>query len=339
MRILVIVPEVFGQAKGGGERYIVEAVKALRNRGVATEVLLVKGLWLFQLLAVEGSTRTISLGEANQLVKQCDLIHVHQLNSPGFDYSALAARLFHKPLVLTDHGGGWRNPGRLLGEKRLHFVDAGAFVSEWGAQDVDSKRRIPIHRVVSGGGDHLPPAEPWEERFDFGFVGRILPHKGVHVIVEALPEAANLVIAGQARDPVYMEEIRRLADGKNVTFLQDAKDDVVAALYRSVRYLLAPSVFHYRNRHFARPELMGLVALEAMSAGTPVIGSDAAGLGEVLRNAGQITLPPGDVEAWRAGLTLALQQHASPIRPKEFTWDSVAQRCMDLYGVVQTERR
>jgi glycosyltransferase involved in cell wall biosynthesis len=338
MRILVIVPRVFGPAKGGGERYILEAVRALRNRGVETVVLLVKGLWLFQLPAAEGSTRTISLGEANQLVKQCDLIHVHQLNSPGFDYSALASRLFHKPLVLTDHGGGWRNPGRLLGKKRLHFVDAGAFVSEWGAKDVDANHRIPVHRVVSGGGDHLPSAEPWGKRFDFGFVGRILPHKGVHVIVDSLPQGASLVIAGQPRDPIYMEEIRRLAEGKNVTFLQDVSDVVVAALYRSVRYLLVPSVFHYRNRHFARPELMGLVALEAMSAGTPVIGSDAAGLGEVLRNAGQITLPPGDVDAWRAGLTQALQQDTPPICPKEFTWDSVAQRCMDLYGAIQTAR-
>jgi glycosyltransferase involved in cell wall biosynthesis len=335
MRILTVVPQVFGRAKGGGERYIGELVRALRRASVRTDILVVQGLGKYLLADLDGSAQAITLGEANALVKASDLIHVHQLNSYAFDYSVLVSLYYRKPLVLTDHGGGWRNPGRVLGRLRLRFIDGGAFVSEWGANDVDPKKQIATRYVVSGGGDHLPEVPRWNERFDFGFVGRILPHKGLHVVLKSLPVEASLVVAGQARDPLYMKEVRTLAEGKNVTFLEDAGDDVVSALYRSVRYLLVPSVTQYEDRHFARPELMGLVALEAMYAGTPVIGSNVAGLGEVLQGAGQVALPPGDLSAWSAGLKKALDENApTPVNAQSFTWDAVAIKCIKLYHVV-----
>ncbi|MEG8058670.1 glycosyltransferase, partial [Sphingomonas sp. 22L2VL55-3] len=173
--------------------------------------------------------------------------------------------------------------------------------------------------IIFGGGDHLPSAEPLGERYTFGFVGRLLPHKGAHIVISALPADASIIIAGQARDEYY-EHLKNLAHGKNVTFIEDASDVIVASIYRSIRFLLVPSVEQYGAQTYARPELLGLVALEALAAGTPVIGSDVGGLSQVLRTAGQRVLPPGDIQAWAEGLSAALTGEPPTVPSVDFTW-------------------
>jgi alpha-maltose-1-phosphate synthase len=88
-------------------------------------------------------------------------------------------------------------------------------------------------------------------------------------------------------------------------------------------------------------ELLGLVALEAMASGTPVIASRVGGLAEVVQD-GQtgFLVPPGDVSALRERLdqvlrdpTLAqrLGDNARALVLERFTWSQVAQRCLAAY--------
>lgn len=332
-RILFVTLDVFSSAKkGGGERYVTELTRALRARGAQVEVAIVRSMHEFaELTHPDGAAQPISLGRFLAMMRRAELIHVHQLNTPGFDYAAFFSKLFRKPLVLTDHGGGALTPGRALGRARLRLVDAAGFVSAWSRRDVDPKGVIRQNAVILGGGDHLPPAEPLPDRYTFGFVGRLLPHKGLHLALEALPAGASLIVAGQARDPNYYAELQRLAQGKRVTFIADASDEIVASLNKSVRYLLVPSVERYGTQEYVRPELLGLVALEALAAGTPVIGSDVGGLGEILRAAGQRVVPPGDVAAWRDALARALVNPAPSFHSPDYTWDAVAHKCIGLY--------
>jgi len=147
-----------------------------------------------------------------------------------------------------------------------------------------------------------------------------------------LPEGRSLIIAGQAREAKYFEVLKQLAAGKDVTFVSDASDAMVANLHKSVNYLLVPSVDKYGNQTFSRPELLGIVALEALAAGTPVIGSNLGGLGEVLKLAGQQAVTPGDVGEWRHALILSDGISPEQLRCADFTWDAVAQRCEELYS-------
>jgi len=333
MRILFVTLEVFGGAKkGGGERYVTELARAARNRGLTVDVVVVRSLREFAELGdLDEPAHAISLRRFFELAYRCDIVHVHQLNTPGFDYAALMAKLLRKPLVLTDHGGGALAPGRALGRLRLRLIDAAGYVSAWSRQDLDPRGIIKQNVIIMGGGDHLPDAEPLEQCYDFGFIGRLVPHKGAHIAVEALPVGRRLVLAGQPRDQAYFASLRQLARNKDVTFVSDATDDVVASLHKSIGFLLVPSVEHYQRRDFSRPELLGLVALEALAAGTPVIGSDVGGLGELLKMAGQITVQPGDVPEWHQALLKAAGSRFPSVTSSAFTWDAVAGKCIELY--------
>ncbi|NKJ40321.1 glycosyltransferase family 4 protein [Rhizobium sp. SG570] len=333
MHILFVTLEVFGGAKkGGGERYVTELARAAPAHGLTVDVAVVRSMREFaELVDLDAPAHPISPRRFFDLVRRCDIVHVHQLNTPGFDYAALLAKLLRKPLVLTDHGGGALTPGRALGGLRLRLINAAGYVSAWSRQDIDPTGIIKQNMVILGGGDHLPDAEPLEQNYDFGFIGRLVPHKGAHIAIEALPTGRRLILAGQPRDQAYFASLKQLAQNKDVTFVSDAADEIVARLHKSIGFLLVPSVEHYQGRAFSRPELLGLVALEALAAGTPVIGSDVGGLGELLKMAGQITVQPGNVAKWHQALSRAGSSHFPSVSSSAFTWDAVARKCIDLY--------
>lgn len=341
MKILFITLEVFGPSKkGGGERYVSELARATQDHGLDIQIVAVRSPLRLAEVSIDADSHKespIGISRLAQMVAHADVVHVHQLNTSAFDYGAFLCAIYRKPLVLTDHGGGTLTPSRLFGRHRLRFVTAAAYVSNWSRQDTDPKAIVKLHSVVLGGGDHLPEAPALPRRYNFGFVGRLLPHKGAHVIIEALPLGSSLVVAGQARDPEYMAKISMLAKGKDVVFIQDASDEIVASLHRSIDYLLVPSVTEYGAIHYTRPELLGLVALEALAAGTPVIGSDVGGLGEVLRAASQHTVPPNDVNAWNKAMILALTATPPTVFKDDFTWNTVAEKCIDLYKSVSRQ--
>lgn len=323
--------------KGGGERYVSELVAGQKELGVEACLMVWPRLSdRISLMGNDGSGHAVSLPAAMRAIRSSDVVHVHQLNSPGFDLAALGRCLGGPRIVLTDHGGGALTPGRIFGNARLRAVAGAAFVSQWSQQDVDPEGRIPTREVVFGGGDHLPA--PSERHFsaDYAFVGRLLPHKGPHVVIEALPSNKKLVVAGQARDSDYFAELERLARGKQVEFVTDLRDEDLEPLYRSVGALVVPSVNRYKNQSFSRPELLGLVALEALACGTPVIGSDVGGLGELLSREGQTVLPNGDVRAWN-GLLERFRPEDHRVDGALYSWRRVAEVCLHLYRrVLQT---
>lgn len=332
-KILHLTLSAFAEGrKGGGERYVAELVAAEKAAGLTVRVVEFRGLRDIRLWDPAGS-EPLSFNALLRLLRTSDVVHVHQLNSPGFDLAALSRAAWGKPVVLTDHGGGSLTPGRLLGRLRLPLIDGAAFVSDWSRRDVDPRSVIKTFDIVYGGGDHIVLGESVGQRADFAFIGRLLPHKGAHVAIEALPDGASLIVAGEARDGAYLEYLRKLAEGKDVSFLTSLADNSLYSLYTSVRALLVPSVSSFRGVEYKRPELLGLVALEALAAGTAVIGSDVGGLGELLRREGQRVVTPGDVREWSQVLTEALE-FTPNVDSERYTWAEVARKSVAIYGMV-----
>ncbi|MCF3940191.1 glycosyltransferase family 4 protein [Gordonia tangerina] len=338
MHIAIVTPRQFGDdAKGGGERYVTELSAALKKIGISNEVLEIPRLRSWRCDSAE-----IGFSELWSRIRKADVLHIHQLNSPGFDIGAVIARINRVPIVLTDHGGGFICPGRLLGRARLLCVSAAAYVSAWSSYDIDPHKRIRNHTLIYGGGDHVTAAPEIDSIVDFAVVGRILPHKGAHIAIEALPDSASLRIVGQVRDSEYYKYLARIAEGKRVTFVPDADDAEVAQTYKDARYILCPSVTSYGGHVYSRPELLGLVALESLAVGTPVIGSRVGGLAETLERFSQQTVEAGSVKAWRETLQNSLTNQASSESVNargEVTWESVAVRCQRVYSSVLQSRR
>jgi glycosyltransferase involved in cell wall biosynthesis len=123
------------------------------------------------------------------------------------------------------------------------------------------------------------PAPPQDWRWRLLYLGRMDDRKGVHVAVEALAQLpeATLVIQGRG-DPAYVERLRgraiELGVHERIEF-QTLPREQLAHVYADADAILFPVQWD---------EPWGLVPLEAMAVGRPVVASGTGGSGEYLRH-------------------------------------------------------
>jgi glycosyltransferase involved in cell wall biosynthesis len=115
-------------------------------------------------------------------------------------------------------------------------------------------------------------------------VGRLLPHKGIDQLIEAMPTDLPLTICGRPYHEDYLKLLKALGNGKRVDFVTGADDTTIRGLYARAWANVLPSVYKdcYGVTHLA-PELMGFTLLEAMACGTPAICSRVAAMPEFIR--------------------------------------------------------
>jgi len=137
----------------------------------------------------------------------------------------------------------------------------------------------------------------------FLFVGRLVPYKGLDVLLEALvrvPEAELVIIGDGPLESRLVEQAAKSGISRRVVFAGPMDQAGVAGHLTRARALVLPSV--------DASETFGLVQLEAMAAGVPVIASDLA---TGVREVGQpgrtcLLVPPGDVGALAGAMTRLL---------------------------------
>jgi glycosyltransferase involved in cell wall biosynthesis/GT2 family glycosyltransferase len=153
---------------------------------------------------------------------------------------------------------------------------------------------LPYGIGVEGGPPPAPRATP-SLPLRFGLVGSIMPHKGIHVAVEAFreigPERATLDVWGDASIlPAYTAELHGRGSPA-VRFNGPFADARKAEIFARMDVLLVPSL---------GLESFGLVVREAMSHGVPVLASRRGALLEAFEEAqGGAFFEPGDVRALR----------------------------------------
>jgi glycosyltransferase involved in cell wall biosynthesis len=175
-------------------------------------------------------------------------------------------------------------------------------------------------------------------------VGRLVHEKGFHLLVEAAPRIlaefpnAHFVIAGQGPEAPYLAEHARALDiAEHVSlpgFVDDKERD---CLYRLANCAVFPSLY----------EPFGIVALEAMAAGCPVVVTEIGGFREVVRHDKTgITVYPNDAYslAWGVlhtlrdpALAAARAEEARQAVCCEFNWGTIAERTKAVYEKVLDE--
>jgi glycosyltransferase involved in cell wall biosynthesis len=276
-------------------------------------------------------------------LRGASVVHTHHMRSLPSRLAAVSGRLRDQRLAVTDHG--------LAGSTWLGMLprlfDAFLTVSAYSARELGAPPRRT--RVIYGGADPARYApDPHTPRHGVLFVGRLTPHKGVDRLLQALPRDAHLRVVGTTgHDPRpperdYPRLLRFLARERRVDFLGTASDADLPELYRSAQVLALPSVDRTcYGRRVGVSELLGLVALEAMASGTPVVASRIGGLPEVVQDGetGFLT-PPGDVAALHQCLEQLLGdpvlarrmgENARALVMERFTWVKVAERCLEAY--------
>ncbi len=179
------------------------------------------------------------------------------------------------------------------------------------------------------------------------FVGRIEPLKGVDTLIRAMAcvkmkghGPVHLAIIGgepdvdPARMTAEMARLQKLSDdlsmGHTVVFLGKRGQDTLPYYYSAAEVLVMPS--HY--------ESFGMVALEAMACGTPVIASDVGGLGFLVQDGETgFTIPDNEPDTMCEKLSLLLGDQELRERmgrraaqvARSYSWPKVARQIVGVY--------
>jgi glycosyltransferase involved in cell wall biosynthesis len=129
--------------------------------------------------------------------------------------------------------------------------------------------------------DRAPkPPRPEARKLRLGFIGQIAPHKGVHLLLDALRRCGrdnlSLAIWGpQNQSPRYTERLRAQAQGLPVTFRGTIPRSELAEVLWSIDYLVIPSTWY---------ENSPLILLQALATHTPPIISNVPGMTEFVEH-------------------------------------------------------
>ena len=199
-------------------------------------------------------------------------------------------------LGLTDLGGGGLDVSTYVSTDR--WFHGHLHISEY-SRKVFGHEGNPRARVILGGVDSSLFSPERGDGEAVLFVGRLLPHKGVHVLIDALPPRVPLRIIGRAMDAEYLDLLRTRAAGKCVTFLHDVDDAGLVGEYRRAACVVLPSVYTTPDgRATLVPELLGQTLLEGMACGRPAICTDVASMPEVVVDGETgLIVPPNDPAA------------------------------------------
>jgi len=174
--------------------------------------------------------------------------------------------------------------------------------------------------AVSGGDREAGRRRFMLQRSTALFLGRLVPVKGLDLLLDALPDGLDLVIAGDG--PLREALARRLPQA---LFAGQRRDEDLAAHYASADLFLFPSL----------TETFGNVTLEAMASGLAVVAFGYAAAADVIRHgASGLLAPYGDTDAFAR---LAAGLAASPSRATDLGaharydacsrgWDRVVQQ-------------
>ena len=340
---------------GGGERYAEELSRAMSER---TSVRFVsfgpkefreRVSDRFERIVLKSWTRDKITPFSPLLWREllwADVVHSFQYFTTSTFMSALFGRLRGIPVFVSDLGGGGWTPAYHIDQSR--WISAHLPISQYAARGLPGANRR--HQVILGGVElaRYPLRSPLEHDGSVVFLGRILRHKGIHHLINAVPQGMVLRIIGPAGDADYLQELIKLSDGKAVEFLHGLDDLAVGGYLRTAMALVHPTPTDAVGNAGVN-ELLGLAVLEAMASGCPVVVSDAASLPELIEPevSGLIVEPnnPAAISSalrrlqTDAGLWARLALAGRRRVEAEFTWARTVERCFAAYRAAATHVR
>jgi phosphatidyl-myo-inositol alpha-mannosyltransferase len=280
--------------------------------------------------------------------EQFEVIHLHEPLLPALPITVL--RHSHAVNIGTFHAFAKSNYAYYYGKlilryffKKLH----GRIAVSPPARDFVSDYFPAHYEIIPNGIDYyrfatpLPTLEGCREGGpSILFVGRMEKRKGLKYLIRAMvgvwnhfPDA-RLVVVGAGP---LLEDYRRLVEYnglRNVEFAGFVSSEDLPRYYQSCDIFCAPSTGQ---------ESFGIVLLEAMAAGKPLVATDIGGYSHVVQHGQEgFLVPPKDEQALALSLVRLLSDaelrarmgEAGRTRAAQFSWDRVADRLLGFYESV-----
>lgn len=317
--------------------------------------------WVLQLnyALIEKSIKLFNSG------KHFDILHAHDW------VVAFAARViknsFTVPLVSTIHatesGRNWGIHNEI--QRYIHNVEWYLTYESWRVvvnsiymnNEVSHLFKLPPDKIrivpngidvdkfdgIEGNPDFRRNFAVDSEKIIF-FVGRLVNEKGAHVILDAMPRIlidyhdVKLVIAGKGPETAHLKEKAALLGlSDKVYFTGYIEDESLLKLYKCADIAVFPSLY----------EPFGIVALEGMVAGVPVVVSDTGGLGElVIHGVDGMKSYPGNPDSLADSILTILNNPKKADEMKKnalnkvrsrYNWDTISGLMLDTYNEVLDE--
>ena len=249
------------------------------------------------------------------LIKDFDVVHGHHAFTPLSLKVVAAARDVGKGAVITTHSINYENSNFLKVASRMSYPYYRRFlarphriiaVSNAAREFIKRFTGVPVRVVpngINGERFNIPLSREEAkkllnlERKVVLYVGRLEPRKGVGTLISAMKDVdALLLIAGMGSMlPILRNKARLLGIANRVRFLGPVSYSVLPLYYRASDVFVLPSL----------SEAFGIVLLEAMASGTPVIGTKVGGIPEIIDGCG-VLVPPGDPKELGRAINLIL---------------------------------
>lgn len=260
--------------------------------------------------------------------------------------------LYDPKVIITTHGSDLhylKRDKRLIGPikdalKVASYITANStFTRQWFIK-MFGKRCSPKLRTIPAGVEleKVRGFKAMERKYNLEgkkvvlFTGRLTVHKGVKYLIKAAKKIkGEVVILGDGPERPYLKELIKKYELKNVRLLGYIREDDLATLSR----------FYYRADVYVAPsvwdEPLGMVILEAMAAGTPVIGTRKGGITTILKDGynGFLVRPRNSTQiAQMVNKLLAddrlrqkMGERAKRTVEDKFTWDRITDKFERIY--------
>ncbi len=280
-----------------------------------------------------------------------DVVHAHEPLTPSTSMLALrAAARERTPAVATFHAGAERSvlfdvaaPAlRRLARAIDVRIAVSAAAADFAARRIGDgfvvvPNGVDVERFAGGEPADLPAGRRML------FVGRLDERKGFRVAVAAFERLAGrfpdlvLVAVGDGPEAAAARALPEAVRQRVVLVGRVANEDL-HGYEAAADVFVAPSV---------GGETFGVVLVEAMAAGVPVVASDIRGYDEVIRAGEGVLVPPRDPGALADAVARILDDpqaarelaDAGRVRARTYSWESVTDRLEAVYADVAGRRR
>ena len=280
-----------------------------------------------------------------QRLKAGDVVYVHNRPACAATLATIADK-YGIQVVLHMHNSMLlqANSGQINALRHTPIVFCSEFLRREAAAALPNKFEKTY--IVYNGADGVkfrPPERDHNSIPTVIFTGRLVPYKGVHVLLEAMRilEKSGVVAKcqivggsgfGNSKGTRYTRKLERLK-ANNTELVGYKSGAALAEMLRSASIFACPSIWN---------DPFPLAPIEAMATGLPVVASNVGGIPEALAYGGGLLVPPNNPEALAGALRKLIEDpayrqemghrgHASYL--DYFVWDKVR----DQYEVVIEE--